>query len=204
MRSRAPLALLAAVVACRSPIPEEVLRQVAAERPAPGPERFVERDARVGVVESATVVLPDGRRVKDGPEIAWWPNGAKRAERRFAAGRPVGVWRTFWPDGTLRSEYSFDPEGRPTEMRFWHENGVLAARGAARDGLREGRWTFWWPNGNRREEGSYLANRREGEWTFWRPDGTLEARGLYRDGRRVGTWEHGPGAVEAPGEDERP
>lgn len=200
MRTRWWFAALLAVhtSACRTPIPDEVFRQVAEERIAPGSERQLVRDPRAGVIESATVVLPDGRRIKDGPEVAWWPNGAKRAERSFEAGRPTGEWRTFWPDGSLRSSYVFDPDGEPTEMRFWHRNGVLAARGLARRGVREGPWTFWWPNGNVREEGRYLANRREGQWSFWRPDGTLEARGLYRDGRRVGAWCRGPEVSTEP------
>jgi hypothetical protein len=143
------------------------------------------------------LVWPDGRTERDGREREYHPNGALRSEGSFERGAPVGVWRTWFPDGTPRSEVDFGAPGSPQTGldRFWHANGRPAAEGPAIRGVREGRWTFWSENGLLAREGVYRAGRREGTWVFYDELGARRGEGLYASGERVGSWtlwdEHG-------------
>lgn len=162
------------------------------ESPDEGPTREVRTSVHpeTGQVVARWTVrtTADGRSLKDGREQRFHPDGARRALRHFRRGRPTGEWRSWYPDGTLRSEYAFDD--RPTPMRFYHPSGAPSAAGPAVDGVREGRWTFWYPDGRVRKEGAYRDGERHGLWTLYHPGGGLRSRGVYREDRRVGEWRH--------------
>lgn len=144
--------------------------------------------------------LPDGRSVKHGLERRWYPGGELRSERYFDEGEPTGRWKSWWEDGSLRSDYTFHPLAEPTVMTFWHPGGRRSAQGLARRGTREGRWTHWYESGSVREEGTYLLGVKDGEWTYYWEDGSLRSRGRYAGGARVGQWQHGPRPPELEGE----
>lgn len=169
-----PACLVSRPVPERAPGPSvhEVLRRTYPE------EEALRRETRV-------VVEPDGRVERDGPEREFFRGGALQAERFFARGRPIGVWRTWFANGQLRSETNYDSDPEPN--RFWHPNGQLAAEGPARTGLREGRWTYWSEAGLVLREGGYHLGLRAGPWTFWE-QGEKRAEGLYEAGGRVGEW----------------
>lgn len=196
------MALQLAAVSC-GPSWSDVSRAVALpDQPEREPVRdrqrtYYDRQATRPRSEVHVLLLPDGRHLKDGVERRWFPDGTLELERGWSAGEPAGWWRSWWPDGSPRSEYRFEP-AQATTMRWWHPGGVLSSQGPARSGLREGSWRGWHPDGTLAFEGHYLAGRREGPWSTWHPDGSLGERGSYRADVRVGTWEsYAPG--ERPG-----
>jgi antitoxin component YwqK of YwqJK toxin-antitoxin module len=135
-------------------------------------------------------VRPDGRSERDGAEREFHPDGRLAAERFFARDRPTGLWRTWFVDGTLRSEVDFGPPG-DTELRtsrHWHANGALAAEGATKGGIRQGPWTFRLESGGLLWVGAYRDGRRDGSWVIHHSDGRKEAEGTYLRGQRVGSW----------------
>ena len=152
---------------------------------------FYERDTTRPRLETTFRVYPGGRKVKHGPELAWFADGTPQWEREFADDEPCGRWRSYYPDGTQASETW--PGSDPTERTasWWHPNGQLSSQGNLSRGARTGLWRTWHPNGALASEGHYLANLREREWTFWREDGELKERGSYRAGQRVGDWVKG-------------
>lgn len=177
-----------------------LLQRSGPERPAraASPPESLEHDVRrtvdkhSGQVLSERVVAlePDGHTVKDGIQRTWYPDGSPRSERRFAVGEPAGVWRSWYPGGVPEQEYEFADE--PTPMRYWHPDGSPSAEGPARSGVREGVWTYWYESGGLRQRGAYLGGLREGEWTLWYENGGLRSRGRYRGDQRVGAWQHWP------------
>ena len=192
VRRLVPLAGLALAGCLLQRAPAELpARAVAAPEPvAHDVRRTVDKRTGALLSERVVAVEPDGRTVKDGLHRTWYPDGTPRSERRFAAGEPAGVWRSWYPDGTLEQEYEFSDEPRP--MRYWHPDGSLSAEGPARRGVREGSWTFWYPGGGLRQRGGYLGGLKEGEWFLWHENGGLRSRGAYRADERVGEWRHWP------------
>ena len=81
---------------------------------------------------------------------------------------PVGIWRSWSPDGKLLSEWNCEPAD-PTTARI----STLRA---------------WWPDGSMRMEGHLRGGREHGEWTSYDRDGRSMETGAYVDGRRHGWW----------------
>lgn len=138
--------------------------------------------------EREVLVLPDGTRLRHGHEASWFPDGQLEFERYFERGEPTGTWRTWYPDGTPRSE---TPTGAGADGRasWWHENGELSSRGPVEDGRKHGAWTHWHANGTRAAVGEYRRGRKQGPWTYWDEAGRVVAQGEYERGVRVGAWE---------------
>ena len=154
---------------------------------------FFDRDTSRPRLETTYRVYPGGRKIRHGPERAWYADGQLQWERDFLDGEPTGVWRSYYPDGTQESETwpGQDPTGPAEGERiasWWHPNGRLSSRGPIVYGARSGTWEFWHDNGALAGRGSYAANRREGLWTFWTRDGSVAEQGRSRAGQRVGDW----------------
>jgi hypothetical protein len=145
-----------------------------------------------GRVEREVVLLlrPDGRVERDGVEREFHADGRLAAERSFARDVATGLWRTWYPDGSLRSEVDFGPPGscetRPS--RHWHPGGQLSAAGTTRAGVREGPWTHYSPEGALRAAGAYRNGLRDGPWVLYDAHGRKQAEGSYSGGVRVGSW----------------
>lgn len=144
-------------------------------------------------------VIPGEPRRKHGVERHWSSGGQLTVERGWEDGLPRGWWRSWYVDGTLRSEFECAGPGEEREMSFYREDGSLSARGPGEDGLRGGVWTFFDEGGRRSKEGRYRRGVEDGEWTFWNEDGSLQARGTYINGIRVGEWERPGRRVKEPG-----
>ncbi|MCE9593155.1 MAG: hypothetical protein K8S98_03080 [Planctomycetes bacterium] len=129
-------------------------------------------------------VYRDGRTLRDGEELEWWPDGRLRARRHFDHGEPSGEWATWFEDGTQSSESTLGGD-ELAPMRWWHPNGTLATEGVGRNGSREGRWRSWYANGVHESEGEYRDNHLEGEWIFWNDDGGECERVRYSRGLAV-------------------
>jgi antitoxin component YwqK of YwqJK toxin-antitoxin module len=139
--------------------------------------------------ERRLLVWSDGRVERDGAEREFHPDGALSAERFFSHDRQVGAWRTWFPDGTPRSEIDFGTDGdAPSTQRFWHASGALAAEGTMRGGRRDGRWRYYDDAGRLERDGGYRDGKRDGPWTFYGADGAPKAEGSYALGARVGDW----------------
>ena len=111
-------------------------------------------------VERAEVTYRDG--LRDGDELAWYPNGQLMHRRRYARGREDGEHLGWWQDGTRHFVYHFS-------------NGLL--EGEARE---------WFPNGTPFRVFHYAAGQEAGAQTMWYANGALRANYVVRNGRRFG------------------
>jgi antitoxin component YwqK of YwqJK toxin-antitoxin module len=176
--------LLASACIVRHPLPDlpppEIVHETRRHERADG---TLESEVEVRISE-------DGRSERDGFEREYHANGQLVAERFFARGEPIGLWRCWYADGTPRSEVDFraGDAGEARLNRFWHPNGALAAEGPAIAGVREGRWRYFGADGQPRQEGAYRAGKRDGPWVFYGERGAKRAEGVYALGDRVGVW----------------
>ena len=148
--------------------------------------------------ERSVRLYSDGRIVTHGAERSWFRDGQLEKELTFDDGVPTGVWRTWYPDGSPRSELEMGEEPRP--MRFWYEDGTLEAEGQGVLGVREGLWTYYHRNGRIASTGPFRAGVEEGHWRYFDEEGNLEEEGRYEKGRRTGVWERPLPAPDAPGQ----
>jgi antitoxin component YwqK of YwqJK toxin-antitoxin module len=184
------LALLlgaATLAGCKS---SEVETEIAAPEPELRRLRLVDRQTGALVRSWTVLAYPDGRQVKHGQDLRWYPSGSRLSEGAFEHGQPTGRLRRWHPNGQLQSESTFDPAGGLTPMTFWHVNGALAAQGQARAGRREGLWEHRYLGGALRERGGYIDGRRTGLWTLYHEDGSVKSIGRFEKDERVGAWQH--------------
>ena len=176
-------------------------------RPAPAaaahgelqPRRKLDPQTGRPLREWAVLVYPDRAPQKHGRETVWYPSGAKQWEREYHEGEPRGAWRSWYEDGTPRSEAFFAGAGVETTMTFWHANGVKSLQGPARDGVKCGAWTAWYPSGAVSERGEYVRGMREGTWNAWSLDGAQRFEVVYvRNVRKSETPVEPAGGTSAP------
>lgn len=129
---------------------------------------------------------------KHGRERSFFRSGATEYERHWTHGAPAGTWKSWWENGTLRSQCEFTRDGSITDMFFWHANGQLEGRGPGLNGRRIGLWEFFRADGSKDSAGHFLDGTREGEWTFWDECGEVIETGRFERGAKVGDWYQRP------------
>ncbi len=131
----------------------------------------------------ARVALPAAPPIK----IERYPDGAKRAEWRYRAGRLHGKQRKWYDDGKLAyvAEYK-DGRAEGLEKRFY-ASGKIQERGRNAAGRRTGLWRSWFESGQKQSEAQHEKGLREGSFKLWYANGKLQERSEYLRGRKHGT-----------------
>ena len=119
----------------------------------------------------------------------WWhPNGQVFRQGKYDnQGRKVGVWRTFYNDGTKHEETVMSGSGT---SRTWYANGAKQSEVSVVDGKKQGMFVSWYPNGKQKDEVPYVDGVREGKTHEWHENGKLKFEGTYVDDQLEGpaTW----------------
>jgi hypothetical protein len=111
----------------------------------------------------------------------------RRAIEGFCDQRePVGIWRSWSPDGKLLSEWKRETAAPPTApistLRAWWPDGSLRMEGRLRGGREHGEWTSYASDSQPVATGSYAAGQRHGWWTLTDPSTGGEQRIYYARG----------------------
>ena len=103
----------------------------------------------------------------------WWhPNGQVFRQGKYDnQGRKVGVWRTFYNDGTKHEETVMSGSGT---SRTWYANGAKQSEVSVVDGKKQGMFVSWYPNGKQKDEVPYVDGVREGKTHEWHENGKLK------------------------------
>ena len=148
--------------------------------------------------------------MKDGPYLAFWSDGRKRAEGAFSGGKQSGPWIEWYASGNIAAQGTYGNGRRDGAWTFYRENGRKAEEGAFRAGEKQGHWivfddaghrsaegeirtegrlsrengtwTWFWPNGSKKQEGKFHSGRRDGRWTEWDDRGRVVSVNEYREG----------------------
>lgn len=132
-------------------------------------------------------VCPEGAQ----PVRAAPPSGAQQwCERPGPAGRPLrdGPYVAWYPNGRTKIEGTYRGNAKKDRWTFWHPNGRKREEGEFREGREHGAWTRWHANGHPLEAGEYRNGTRQGRWTVWHENGRKDREGEYWDGVEVGAW----------------
>lgn len=93
----------------------------------------------------------------------------------YEKGTQAGFWKTFYPNGTDKSEGHFTDGVRTGFWKdFYPETGVVASEGHFEACMREGFWVFYHENGKKAADGYYREAVKFGVWQFYDERGKLE------------------------------
>jgi antitoxin component YwqK of YwqJK toxin-antitoxin module len=63
--------------------------------------------------------------LQDGPEVEYYPDGAKESEGHYSKGTLVGEYRTWYPGGQLKEFNLLDRWGDVRKIQQWDPQGGL-------------------------------------------------------------------------------
>lgn len=105
------------------------------------------------------VALAETLRRWEGPFVS--ENGQVLREEQYLDGLRHGMWKRFYPDGTLRSEGNYG------------------------DDLRDGTWLAYFPGGQPESKNEYRRGVVHGEQIYWRENGSIMSREVFHEGRQA-------------------
>lgn len=128
------------------------------------------------------VRCPDGTFLLD--EVQ--PSGARIVSCRLIKNpMPQGFVLQWSPEGQLVKELRISAEGLPESQKSWYDDGTLRSEEVYVEGLLSVR-KVWFSTGEVQEESTQTEVGFH--QTLYQPDGQIEAKGVYRGDLRVGEW----------------
>jgi antitoxin component YwqK of YwqJK toxin-antitoxin module len=105
------------------------------------------------------------------------------------AGRQQGIWKEFYPDGTIKSQGEYLNSKKIGEWVFYHPNGKVEQKGAYdKKGKAQGVWKWFYETGNVLSEENYVNGQLDGVYTEYSDSGQVITKGEYIDGLKEGPW----------------
>ncbi len=155
----------------------------------------------------------DGK--KQGHWIKKYPNGNVMYDGFFKDDQPVGEFRRYYDDKTLKSLLIFTNNGTEAAATIYYLNSFLAAKGKYKNQLKDGKWQFfsvltrgcliseekysknlrnglslkYYPDSIVAERLNYVNDVRHGEWLQFYPNGSISLKANYLNGKVNGNFE---------------
>jgi antitoxin component YwqK of YwqJK toxin-antitoxin module len=131
---------------------------------------------------------PQGR--KQGHWIKKYPNENILYDGYFKDDHPVGEFKRFFENQSLKSILLYSSDGREAKATIYHPNGNISSKGTYIDQMKEGKWQFYAAvyKGYRIAEESYLKNLKNGPSIKFYIDSTIAEKLFYINGIRQGEW----------------
>lgn len=152
---------------------------------------------------------------KQGHWIRYYPNGNILYDGFFRNDMPVGEFKRFYEDRTLKSLLEFNADGTEANATLYFSNGFPAAKGKYINQLKEGRWQFFsvsnkgvviseeeylndkkngvsrkfYPDSTVAEVTNFRNNFKHGECLKYHPDGSILLKTMYFEGKLNGSFE---------------
>jgi antitoxin component YwqK of YwqJK toxin-antitoxin module len=152
---------------------------------------------------------------KQGHWIKKYPDQSVMYDGFFKDNHPVGEFRRYNEDATLKSLLVYSADGKEAVASIYHSNGFIASRGKYVNQQKEGKWQFFsisidgymiseeyysgnlkngpsvkfYPDGTVAESINYIKNIKQGEWKVYYPDGSICLKSNYRNNKIDGLFE---------------
>lgn len=165
---------------------------------------------------------------KQGHWIKKYPDESIMYDGNFKDDHPVGEFKRFFENQTLKSVLIYSEDGRNAIATIYHQNGFISSKGTYNDQMKEGKWQFFseitngyliseehyskniknglslkfYPDSTIAEKLTYLNNTKQGEWIQYYPTGKVCLKSNYLNGKINGKFEfwYDNGAIEFSGE----
>lgn len=137
-----------------------------------------------------TINMTDKNGKKQGHWIKKYPNGNILYDGYFKNDKPIGEFKRYYDDNTLKSVLVFKSDGVEAAAVLYYPNGFVASRGRYVNQLKEGKWQFYSPTTKDKiiSQEEFLHNKRNGLSVVFYPDSTIAEKVNYRNDVRNGEW----------------
>ena len=162
----------------------------------------------------AQVNMTDASGKKQGPWVKRYGNGNILYQGTFKDDKPIGEFKRFYEDGTVKAILYYDPAGETATAVFYHPDGKKAAEGKYTAQKKEGTWKYYSANteGYMISEENYSSDKhegvsrkfyqtgdvaeilpyhndlKEGEWIQYYTDGKICLKATYKNGMLEGAF----------------
>lgn len=126
---------------------------------------------------------------KQGRWIKTTPDGTLMYEGQFVDDKPVGEFKRYYEDGTLKAVMDYrSARDAYAELYYQGNEPVLMAEGKYIDQKKDSVWMTYDPTGQLKSRDSYENDVRNGRSVVYYPNGEVSEETTYRDGKRHGEW----------------
>lgn len=159
--------------------------------------------------------ISDPKGLKQGHWIKKYPNGRVMYDGVFKDDHPVGEFKRFNENTTLKSVLIYSSDGKEAAATIYHPNGYIASKGKYIDQLKEGKWQFFssytkgyliceeiyfknlknglslkfYSDSTVAERINYVNDVKQGEWIQYYPNGAICLKSKYLNGKINGLYE---------------
>lgn len=118
---------------------------------------------------------------KQGRWIKKYPNTNIMYDGVFKDDHPVGEFRRFYEDNSIKSILQYSDDGKKAAATMYHQNGYVSSIGTFINQQKEGKWQFFseYTKGYLLSEETYKGNIKNGQALKFYPDSTVQERANY-------------------------
>jgi antitoxin component YwqK of YwqJK toxin-antitoxin module len=134
--------------------------------------------------------ITDQHGLKQGHWIKKYPNEAIMYDGYFKDDHPVGEFKRYFENQSLKSVLIYSEDGRKAVATVYHPNGYISSKGTYIGQKKEGKWQFFsaYVNGYLLSEENYSGNQKNGLALKFYPDSTVAERLNYSSDVKQGEW----------------
>lgn len=119
-----------------------------------------------------------------------YPAESKVEEGRFTDNKKTGIWKMYYPNGTIKSEITYTNNRPSGYAKMYYENGKLQEEGLWENNRWVGAYKAYHQNGEIFYDFNYTkTGKREGVQTYKYENGQVMMKGEMKEGKESGVWE---------------
>jgi antitoxin component YwqK of YwqJK toxin-antitoxin module len=145
----------------------------------------------IGTCQTGTEInKTDQQGRKQGHWIKKYPTEKIMYDGFFKDDHPVGEFRRYYENGSLKSLLVFTADGTIADATIYHPNGNIASKGKYINQKKEGKWKFYsaFTKDYLISEEQYSANLKNGQSVKFYPDSTVAEKVNYINDLKQGEW----------------
>ena len=126
-------------------------------------------------------VGPNGDFVRHGVTRTWYEDGSKKSEISYAHGTMHGLRLTWYPTGQMWGRGTYEHGKEHGTWTAWWANGFKQREWQMDHGVWHGPYMEWHDNGEKKMEFEYVNGLKQGTLRIWDPQGILVHESEYVD-----------------------
>lgn len=143
----------------------------------------------INCIAQDSVNIVDSKGMKQGHWIKKYPSGRIQYDAYFRDNHPIGEFKRYSENGTVKSVMNFNSDGREAVATLYYPDGLTASKGKYINQKKEGKWQFFSPDSSYLiSEDTYVQNRRNGPSLKYYPDGKIAEQVNYLNDLKNGEW----------------
>ncbi|MCT4599807.1 MAG: hypothetical protein N4A32_02810 [Marinifilaceae bacterium] len=114
-----------------------------------------------------------------------YPNGKLMYKGMFRDGKPVGVFKRYYPTGIIKAELNYFE--KYVNATFYNKTGKLIATGRYVDNKKDSIWNYFSEDRLISRE-NYVKGKKDGDSFLYYPEGGIKETIFWNNGVKEGEW----------------